>query len=58
VSDILVVSSKVKTFAKKFDLRTSGDFVEALSKLVEQRIEEATVKARAEGRKTLLVKDL
>lgn len=58
MSDVMVVSSKVKAFVSGRDFRTSQDFVEALSKKVEKQLAEAITKAQTAGRKTLKPEDL
>ena len=52
----LVVKSKIKDYAKGFDV--SGDFADTLSVKVEQLIKEACARAEANGRKTVMSKDL
>lgn len=59
MSDILVVSSKVKKFVReKSEFNTSGEFLAALSKQVEKLCLEAIERARADKRKTVKERDL
>jgi hypothetical protein len=58
VSDILVVTSKVKALVKAKDLRTSEEFIEKLSAEVQSMVEEAITRAVAAERKTLKADDL
>jgi len=58
MSDILVVTSKVKAIAKAKDIRTGEEFIEKLSGEVQSMVEEAITKAVAAGRKTLKAEDL
>lgn len=54
----MVVQSKVREVAKKADVNMSGDFVDALSKKVEEIINQAIKRAKANGRKTIRSYDL
>lgn len=58
MADILVVASKVKAVGKAQDVRTSAEFIEALSELVQKRTETAIARALAAGRKTIKAEDL
>jgi histone H3/H4 len=58
MSDILVVTSKVKAIAKARDIRTGEEFIQKLSSEVQSMVEEAITKAVADGRKTLKAEDL
>lgn len=59
MSDVLVVSSKVKAFIKsKSAMNTSSSVMEALSKIVERELSKAIDKAKADGRKTVMDRDL
>lgn len=59
MSDILVVASKVKKFAKeKGELSTSGATMEVLSQRLQQIIEKGIENAKADGRKTLMDRDI
>jgi histone H3/H4 len=53
-----VVGSKVKEFNKKKDCNTSGDYVEALSKMIEWHLDQACKRADANGRKTVRASDV
>ena len=53
---VLVVKSKIKDVAKGFDV--SGDFAAALDAQVEQLIKQACTRASANGRKTIMAKDV
>lgn len=58
-SDTLVVTSKVKKFIKeKGDCNTSGETVDALSKAVEKLCERGLESAKADGRKTVMARDI
>ncbi len=52
----LIVKSKVKEAAK--DLNVSSDVPEALNKKVQELIDEASARAKANGRRTLQARDL
>ncbi|MCD6274889.1 MAG: DUF1931 domain-containing protein [Candidatus Aenigmarchaeota archaeon] len=58
MGEMLVVQSKVREIAKKADANVGSDFVDNLSKKVEEMIEEAVNRAKANGRKTLRGYDL
>lgn len=58
MSDILVVTSKVKAIVKEKGLRTSAEFVTALSERVEKMTQEAIAKVAGTERKTVLPEDL
>ena len=60
MSDSLVVKSKIKDYAKIDDkpLNVSMDLGDALSKKVEQIVKDACKRAKANGRNTVMVKDL
>lgn len=56
--DILIVASKLKAYIKdKHDLSTAANVMEALSSLVRRATDEAVLRARQEGRKTLMDRD-
>lgn len=58
-SDTLVVTSKVKKYIKeKGDCNTSGETVDALSKAVEKLCERGLESAKADGRKTVMARDI
>ena len=61
MSELLVVRSKLKDFAKNKKgetMNVSGDFGDALSKLVEWHIKRACERAEDNGRRTVQAKDL
>lgn len=55
-----VVKSKIKeaALAEGKQLNVSGDFADALDKRVEQLVREASERAAANGRSTVMAKDL
>lgn len=56
--DILIVVSKLKNYIKhKFDMNTSANVMEILSDKVRQLTDQAVMKAKREGRKTLMDRD-
>jgi hypothetical protein len=59
MAENLVVVSKVKSMVKDAGLRTGGDFIDALSNRVQQIVQAAVEKVKAEGKKkTLGTEDL
>ncbi len=57
-NEILIVASKLKQYVKdKYDLNTSADVMDALSREVRRLTDRAVEKAKAEGRKTLMERD-
>ncbi|MBI3033129.1 DUF1931 domain-containing protein [Candidatus Woesearchaeota archaeon] len=52
----VIVKAKIKDVAKGFNV--SGDFADTLSNKVEQLIKDACSRAEANGRKTVMAKDL
>jgi histone H3/H4 len=57
-AEILIVASKLKQYVKdKYDLSTSADVMEALSRDVRRLTDRAVEKAKADGRKTLMARD-
>jgi len=56
MADLLIVKSKIKDVVKGFNV--SGDFAEALDKLVRFHIEKAVERAKENNRKTVMPKDL
>ena len=58
MSDMLVVTSKIKKIAKEQGMRTSADAVEALSAIVAEKVKGAIEKAKAAGKKTVQAADL
>ena len=58
-AETLVVTSKVKKFIKeKGGCNTSGETVDALSKAVERLCERGLESAKADGRKTVMARDI
>ena len=56
--DILIVASKLKAYIKdKYDMNTSADVMQILSHQVRRLTDKAALKARAEGRKTVMDRD-
>jgi hypothetical protein len=56
--DILIVASKLKQYVKdRYDMNTSANVMEALSRIVRRQTDRAIDKARSEGRKTLMDRD-
>lgn len=56
--DILIVASKLKQYIKdKYDMNTSANVMEMLSKIVRRHTDRAVEKARTEGRKTVMDRD-
>jgi histone H3/H4 len=60
MSEILVVGSKVKAFIKTQSggMNVSGSTLDALSKLVEKKCQEAIENAKRDGRKTVMDRDV
>jgi hypothetical protein len=58
MAEVYVVKSKVLALAKKKGLRCGGDAMIALSKMVENKVTAAAVRARANKRHTLKAFDL
>lgn len=59
MSDVLVVTSKVKKFIKdKGGCNTSSETIEVLSKAVEALCEKGIETAKADGRKTVMARDI
>ena len=57
--EVLVVVSKVKQYIKdKYDMNTSGSVMDILSKKIRHEVDLAAHKARRDGRKTLMDRDL
>jgi histone H3/H4 len=57
--DVLVVTSKVKKFIKeKGQMNTSGETIDVLSKAVEQLCAKGIEAAKADGRKTVMARDI
>ena len=56
--EVLIVASKLKQYVKdKYDLSTSANVMDALSREVRRLTDRAVEKARADGRKTLMERD-
>ena len=59
MSEIFVVASKVKKFIKeKGDCNTSASTMEALTQRLQQIVEKAIENAKADGRKTVMDRDV
>lgn len=59
MADTFVVVSKIKKMVKEQGFRTGGDYIEALSKKVEDIISGSVNKVKSDGkRKTLGAEDL
>jgi histone H3/H4 len=59
MSEVLVVTSKVKKFIKeKGNMNTSAETVEVLSKAIEQLCLKGMDSAKADGRKTVMARDI
>lgn len=57
-NEILIVASKLKQYIKdKHDLSTSADVMDVLSTKVRRLTDQAALKAKSEGRKTLMDRD-
>ena len=56
MSDLLVVKAKLKDVAKGYNV--SGDLADALDKRLRQLVSDACTRAEANGRKTVMAKDL
>ena len=56
MAESLVVKAKIKDTAKGFNV--AGDFADALSGVVERKVKQACERAEANGRKTVMAKDL
>lgn len=57
-AEVLIVASKLKQYVKdKYDLSTSANVMDALSREVRRLTDRAVEKAKAEGRKTLMDRD-
>ena len=59
MSDILVVTSKVKKFIKeKGEMNTSAETIDMLTKAVERLCAKGIESAKADGRKTVMARDI
>lgn len=57
MTELLVVTSKVKEAISKADMNCSSDTPDALSSVVEFKIKKAVERAKANGRKTVRPED-
>lgn len=56
--EILIVASKLKQYIKdKYDMNTAANVMEALSRDVRRLTDQAVLKAKSEGRKTVMDRD-
>lgn len=59
MSDVLVVTSKVKKFIKeKGEMNTSAETVDVLSKAIEMLCQKGIESAKSDGRKTVMARDI
>jgi len=59
MADALVVTSKVKKFIKeKGEMNTSAETIDMLTKAVERLCEKGIEAAKADGRKTVMARDI
>ncbi len=59
MAEVLVVTSKVKKFIKeKGGCNTSSETVEVLSKAIERLCQKGFESAKADGRKTVMARDI
>jgi hypothetical protein len=59
MAETLVVVSKVKKMVKDAGLRTGGDYIDALSKKIEELVQSSVNKVKADAnKKTLGAEDL
>ncbi len=59
MADVLVVTSKVKKFIKEHgEMNTSAETIDILSKAVEQLCKKGVDSAKADGRKTVMARDI
>lgn len=59
MAEVLVVASKVKSFIKsEGGCNTSAETIEVLSQEVEKMLKKAIESAKAQGRKTVMAKDV
>lgn len=59
MADVLVVTSKVKKFIKeKGECNTSAETIDILSKAVERLCMKGLENAKADGRKTVMARDI
>ena len=57
-STMLIVQSKVRDLIREKEMRTSDEFINALSDYVRQAVEKAVSRAKENGRSTLRPADL
>ena len=55
---MLIVQSKVRDLIREKEMRTSDEFINALSEYVRQAVEKAVSRAKENGRSTLRPADL
>ncbi len=59
MADVLVVTSKVKKYIKeKSEMNTSAETVDVLSKAIERLCQKGIESAKADGRKTVMARDI
>lgn len=59
MADTLVVTSKVKKFIKeKGQMNTSAETIDMLSKAIEKLCQKGIESAKADGRKTVMARDI
>ncbi len=59
MADVLVVTSKVKKYIKeKSEMNTSAETVDVLSKAIERLCAKGIESAKADGRKTVMARDI
>lgn len=59
MADVLVVTSKVKKYIKeKGGCNTSSETIEVLSKAVEELCQNGLERAKSDGRKTVMARDI
>jgi histone H3/H4 len=59
MADVLVVTSKVKKFIKeKGEMNTSAETIDMLSKAIEKLCAKGIESAKADGRKTVMARDI
>ncbi len=59
MSDVLVVTSKIKKFIKeKGEMNTSAETIDVLSKAIEQLCMRGIESAKNDGRKTVMARDI
>ena len=59
MAEVLVVTSKVKKYIKDFGgCNTSGETIDALSRVVQRLCEKGVEAAQSDGRKTVMARDV